>query len=401
MGGMRWYEMEGLMNEQWTKKNIASFGGDPNRITIMGESAGAGSIRVLLGSPPASGKFHGAVAMSNLGGGSGLGLESDYATTYSGYLSISESYALAGQNIFLASGCNQTSVNAQIECLKTVPALPLVQQSINARYVVQDGHFVVGPELDLKNRSGTTAFVNVMFGLTSNDGASIGSTYPSEPVTSHLQGLALSLGISESNAQSIIDSNLFPLYNTGNLTLDSFNVSQRIATDKDFRCIDQATVFAGSANKIFKSAHFYEVRRSIGGYDPNHLGGARISPGYPDGNPELPYFKLHTSELPWLFGAFDKGLKFRDEKDWWSVQLSVGYFGAFVRGGDPNPEGEFLRKRGYEVVEGAVNVTGEWEEVSGEGGKGRMMGIDWPGEVTGLKELEQCKWLGYPVDYYV
>jgi hypothetical protein len=59
---------------QWVIKNIASFGGDPSKIVINGESAGAGSVRTLLGSPKAIGKFRGSIAMSNLGGGVDLGL---------------------------------------------------------------------------------------------------------------------------------------------------------------------------------------------------------------------------------------------------------------------------------------------------------------------------------------
>lgn len=73
----------------WVRANIASFGGDPGRITIIGESAGAGSVRTLLGSPKAIGKFQGAVAMSNLGGGVTLGLDGDYGTTYSTYYTVS------------------------------------------------------------------------------------------------------------------------------------------------------------------------------------------------------------------------------------------------------------------------------------------------------------------------
>ena len=36
---------------RWVKENIAQFGGDSNKVTIIGESAGAGSVRALLGSP--------------------------------------------------------------------------------------------------------------------------------------------------------------------------------------------------------------------------------------------------------------------------------------------------------------------------------------------------------------
>lgn len=67
----------------WVIANIEKFGGDPKKITIAGQSAGAGSVRVMLGSPKAIGKFQGAVALSNLGLDFALGLGSGYGTTYS------------------------------------------------------------------------------------------------------------------------------------------------------------------------------------------------------------------------------------------------------------------------------------------------------------------------------
>ena len=52
---------------QWLKRNIASFGGNPDRIVGIGESAGALSLQCLLYSPQAKGLLAGAVMMS--GGG--------------------------------------------------------------------------------------------------------------------------------------------------------------------------------------------------------------------------------------------------------------------------------------------------------------------------------------------
>ncbi|MHA1467980.1 MAG: carboxylesterase/lipase family protein, partial [Promethearchaeota archaeon] len=43
---------------KWVKKNIVRFGGDPNNITVFGESAGAGSICSLIGMPAAKGLFN-------------------------------------------------------------------------------------------------------------------------------------------------------------------------------------------------------------------------------------------------------------------------------------------------------------------------------------------------------
>jgi para-nitrobenzyl esterase len=49
---------------EWVKDNISYFGGDPNNVTIFGESAGAMGVGCLLGSPMAKGLFHKAIAQS-------------------------------------------------------------------------------------------------------------------------------------------------------------------------------------------------------------------------------------------------------------------------------------------------------------------------------------------------
>jgi carboxylesterase type B len=41
---------------RWVQKNIEKFGGDPNKVTIFGEDAGAASVTILAMSPAANGK---------------------------------------------------------------------------------------------------------------------------------------------------------------------------------------------------------------------------------------------------------------------------------------------------------------------------------------------------------
>ncbi len=61
----------GLMDQlaalKWVRRNIARFGGDPAAVTIIGESAGGGSVTTLMNQPAARGLFRAAINMS--GGG--------------------------------------------------------------------------------------------------------------------------------------------------------------------------------------------------------------------------------------------------------------------------------------------------------------------------------------------
>jgi len=56
--------LDQILALEWVRDNIAAFGGDPDNVTIFGESAGARDVLHLLGSPKARGLFHRAIAQS-------------------------------------------------------------------------------------------------------------------------------------------------------------------------------------------------------------------------------------------------------------------------------------------------------------------------------------------------
>jgi para-nitrobenzyl esterase len=62
----------GIMDQiaalRWVRRNIAKFGGDPANVTVFGESAGAGTVQILMASPASTGLFQKAVSESGSGG---------------------------------------------------------------------------------------------------------------------------------------------------------------------------------------------------------------------------------------------------------------------------------------------------------------------------------------------
>ncbi|PMD26025.1 alpha/beta-hydrolase [Hyaloscypha hepaticicola] len=141
----------------WVWNNIEDFGGDPDRITIFGQSAGAASVRAMLASPKSIGKFTGAIPQSNLGGGG-------YGTTYSLWLSTADVMKIAVNSILNTTNCS-TAVS-QLDCLHHVSAASLVT-GIVARYLVVDGTYLTSSSLILNGTGANLSNIHLMQGLIS------------------------------------------------------------------------------------------------------------------------------------------------------------------------------------------------------------------------------------------
>ena len=121
---------------KWVQENIAVFGGDPKRVTIVGHSAGAGSVNLHMYSPlstgnianiihasaryfaphlclPPSGLFHAAISQS----GSAL----------AGWAVLNSRTAKKRAHaVGVLSGCPELESKALVECLRKIPAQQLV-----------------------------------------------------------------------------------------------------------------------------------------------------------------------------------------------------------------------------------------------------------------------------------
>ena len=175
--------LDQIQSLKWIKQNIAQFGGDPDNVTIFGQSAGAGSVKTLCESPLARGLFHKAVIMS--GGGINVpakdGEEEKLATpnvkffTYNPTLQEAEAET---KKVMDWAGLTDLAKlrAASTEVLYTVGTIynaATKSDVIIMQRPIVDG-YVSLKSFDEATREGSIADVPYMIGYTLNDMGSMG-----------------------------------------------------------------------------------------------------------------------------------------------------------------------------------------------------------------------------------
>ncbi|KAL5114038.1 hypothetical protein ACEQ8H_008094 [Pleosporales sp. CAS-2024a] len=374
---------------EWVQRNIASFGGDPQHVTIFGQSAGAEGIRALLQSPPAAGLFTAAI------------MESDpKPSTYTHYLTRDEEVALQTIPILTLSGCATGDVDAEIACLRKYDAASFFNLStIPASNPVVDGHYILAPGISF-NGTGHINKVPLLMGNMRDEGAS--------DLSKWLQTNNLTLSLASNNLPTspAADSSIFPIPQTDNITTAIWNVTVQVLTESTFACLDQATAYAAANTLTFPELYYYQFNRSYqittypSGFPNKQLCNAPITPTHPYGDPDGEYYKCHSGDLTTVFGTWRRlGLPERDDNDTPFTQAVMDRWSSFGRTYNPNPDPGYLVARGYTNTTWEIATSGAWRPVTADSQTWRQ--LQWPSRQDSFTAKEKCTALGLPLDSFL
>ena len=313
---------------QWVNDNIASFGGDPTKITIAGESAGSSSVNAICVSPLAKGLFRYAIAES-----SGITAVRPYHTFRSMQSALKSGKAL--QDEFGAES---------LDTLRAIPAEKLVLTKQNNSSMTVDGYAIQEQPYKtyLKGKNNEQALMNG-FNVHEADYFTFLRKVTSENYEESLKEVL------------------------GDYTKEAVELYPPEPVDPAYKLaiVEQGGDAKGAFNKVYSAAWF-----SYSHYNWSHLLAANGTPvwlyWFTKDNGSLG--SAHGGEMPYCYGNLNAHPSRYDESDYALSERMMDCWVNFVCCGDPNgtggnAEGSEMPK--WELFNDAPNRVYEFGETIG------------------------------------